>query len=398
MRSLLSAVTKVTALCAVTALTSCSGSDSQSKVTDQAPQPQQDMGSDFAQYNRASCQFGFTQGNSASLKGPQNIQNIFFDKKLDRSLLEPVLGASAAETIRFAEETGVRFYKISPKVPSNCGFLQSLPQAPLDLQDEFQEANTSGGVVGLYLFAGTVGIKSTDEKAAIVVRSDANKWTVVHEYLHHLFHIQSGNESDLSDLQSEYQRITLEYKNLRKKVTKVKAKDRTELINKLADKLTDAGQLLLLLLKKYYLEEMTIEMLLAQELSEGRFTQVIEDQRLNGAAYTVLSADKARRLLNAFETDLQYLKLVEPRAIRKPQLMKLDAVTTQFATMRNDILLLSDQATSYLDSKVGKNYTLNGIRAAAKRISINKNSPHGGCAHAEEADEFFSSVETLEDP
>ncbi|WP_157684582.1 hypothetical protein [Bdellovibrio bacteriovorus] len=348
---------------------------------------------DLTGYIEASCLYGYSEGPNALVK-PANkqIQASYFGKKYDVSLLNPVLAANGSEVVRFAETTGVRFYKTSPYKEGTCGFSSALPSAPSDLENKFSEANQNNGVLGLYLSKNSTSLPSTKGLAAIIVRSDANKWVLVHEYMHHLFDSQVQEEGLSGDaiktkalsLYSTYgsQKRSIDYKTGTSRKTAVKETYVT---------LKNMNDAMIELVKQYFLEEMTIETILGEKLENGQLKMVLDKQRLNGAAYVISSAKKTADFIDQLDVEISTFKRSYYEDLDYADYSALSVYSTKFQDLRSQMSRLRSRAKDYLSSK-GLDY--NGVAVVSEadpEISIPVDD-HAGCSHGKDADEILEII------
>lgn len=254
---------------------------------------------DIADYAGASCHFRFDEGEAAVRLSGSDVTVTHFGKKFDRNLLLPLLRASAAEVVRFAQENGVRFYKSADPIGGGaCPFAATLPEAPADLKAEFSAVGGSGATTGLYLPLQSPNLPSTNELAAIVVRTDTNKWVLVHEYMHHLFEMQRKADGVRSlNLEDNFTSRYDEYRLAFAAAHLATGPERNDKIKDAVAKLKSFNEAALLLLQTNALEEMTVESYLAHLLDQNQFAFVHKQQRLNSAMYIMSSAKEPSTML-----------------------------------------------------------------------------------------------------
>jgi hypothetical protein len=272
-------------------LTNCSG---------EGRRTAQVASTDISDYAGASCHFRFDEGEAAVRLPDSDVTVTNFGKKFDRNLLLPLLRASAAEVVRFAQENGVRFYKSADPISVGaCPFAATLPEAPADLKAEFAVVGGSGATTGLYLPLHSPNLASTNELAAIVVRADTNKWVLVHEFMHHLFEMQRKADGVRSlNLEDSFTSNYDEYKLAFAAARVASGPVRIEKIKDAVAKLKSFNEAALLLLQTNALEEMTIESYLAHLLDQNQLAFVHKQQRLNSAMYIMSSAKEPSTMLS----------------------------------------------------------------------------------------------------
>lgn len=174
-------------LLATSLITACSDSDSDSKSASVVQQ----------KGDVRSCEYGIYEGEPAnSSLASDQVGEASFGKRYPRSKYLAIASASIYETIRYITwNTGAQVYKAANLADLSCWQpnMQSAQELPSDLYAEWNRVNDKGGtgsVVGLYLPKGR--LPSTKTMAAVIVRENASRSTLVHEYLHHLFYTQAA--------------------------------------------------------------------------------------------------------------------------------------------------------------------------------------------------------------
>lgn len=363
----------------------CSGSG-ESKPT------QQVVGDDLSQYAKASCEYKYEEGSLAEPKSFDNIKITYFKKSLNFALLQPVLRASGSETVRFAESQNVRFFKTSFRDKNNCEFLQTLPLAPSDLAAKFTSVDaSSAGLLGLYLEADTKDLPSTTAKAAILVRRDANKWILVHEYMHHLYQIQRNAEMDskAEDVKTRLTRLSADYDKAVTALNLGAPAERVDLLHKASEKLVEFNTVAFDFLREYLLEEMSIENVLFEKYERNELKNVIEGQRLNGVGYTLVSGKKAKELfLTALEKENDSFFIRYQAELAAEDKVNVQKVQAEVKSINSEIEVLSSRAKAYLRSK---NLEFKGLSSVMGITGLSGTS-HDGCNHQqglEEVEQIF---------
>ncbi len=354
---------------------------------------------DYSKYSEASCAYKYEQGPQALARSSsENIQTTYFNKKMDMNLLNPVLAASGAEVVDFAQRTGVHYYKTDFYLQNTCEFTASLPEPPSDLSEKFKNSNSDhkNSILGLYLPKNSPRLPSTQAEAAILVRRDANKWILVHEYIHHLFHkeVEKGGWSDdtviatLDSSEKNFKQLMDSVKDLSSSEKKTKL----PLIEIQLKLLNDSfGEYL----RRYVLEEMTIETLLGEKLESGDLQLVQPEQRVNGAAYILSSGTKAEDYIGQvqkYNDWFRYSFLSDMETSPCSALSQWDANLNNFKT---EISLLSTKATTFLKSQGLTYHGLMATGVLGVTGSSSNSAPAFDCAHAEipkKANEVFERM------
>lgn len=293
-----------TALIVLLVLSACSNSETQDKK-------EVVIVRDRTLVKKASCQYKFNEGSEA----PQTLPAPFkretsFGKLLDFARLESVFLASGQETVRFLNLGDTQVYKTNFMAESgSCYYSEDVPEAPADLMQEFNASNDRSGdnVLGLYLPVKWKNLASVDQTAAILVRKDSDKWTLVHEYTHHLFSQEGEAEMNAGALQMAAYTAQLKMQAAARAIESGATEAKLE---ELAAHAVVFGQYYLEVQKRFPLEEMTIEVLLGSNYLNGRLKYVSELMMYNGQQYIQSSADKAVERIALVKKDLREILVI----------------------------------------------------------------------------------------
>lgn len=153
--------------------------------------------STIASYDTKSCKYELLEGDSAdfSLVESADFASSYFNKEYNQAHLNAILTTNVSASIDFINKTGATVYKSSAIASQVCQkplFAQATT-LPKDLDTIWSTATGSHQdkdslILGLYLpksFDQTS--PSLQSSAAIILRENTNRWTLVHEYMHHLF-------------------------------------------------------------------------------------------------------------------------------------------------------------------------------------------------------------------
>ncbi len=133
----------------------CADSGSSPKNTPLEQTPEKPRGTD------PSCLYNYDQGASAPVDLlSERMVRSYFGKVFDENKLLPLLDVSGSETVRFAQLTGVRFYKTNYYEQKSCSYTIPLPDAPNDIRQVFDKGGAN--VLGLYLPKKYSGYKLID--------------------------------------------------------------------------------------------------------------------------------------------------------------------------------------------------------------------------------------------
>lgn len=366
-----------------TFLTACGGGggDGSTPIPQVVPE-------DLSGYAQASCLYKFSDGPRALPLQTDELAKTYFDKSINWSWLKPVLAASGSELVRFAETTGVRYFRTSAFSSTGCDFLAALPPPPYDLESQFAAVNGSmGSVLGLYLNRETPDVPSTSDNAVIIVRRDANKWVLVHEFMHHIFHHQHRLENPTeTNLNYEYPELVREYNKARRALSQSSEWTRADSAKNTAEKLQKLSSATITLMRLYFLEEMTIETILGEKLQSNELTLVLPAQRINGAAYIIGSAKKADNFMSTVEMEILSLRMSYGSDLENEQRRLLAQDFESINDLRNEMRTLKRKAQSYLESQ---NIRVDSDELQFLHAALNNSHPTGGCSHRHISDKLL---------
>lgn len=349
---------------------------------------------DIAGYSRASCLYGYSEGPAAlDLRG-ESVQTKQFGKRIDMNLLNAIMASSGSELVRAAENTGVRFYKTTTaKRSDSCEYASSLPDAPLDVDNAFTKAGK--GVLGVFLSKGIKDLYSTDSTAVIAVRKDVNKWVLVHEYMHHLFNKEvERTGSSANDIKEKTIKLLNDYESKKRSLEYSYGTGREALAKEVAELLVQTNASMIAFLKQYYLEEMTIESILAEKLATQELKMVLAEQRLNGAAYIVVSEKKASKLIDELKEETSKFVSSHSSKLTSDVYSKLVKSAREYNLIQTEAKPLSDKAMQVLrENNLEDKLDLSGISAGAGAVAAGHT--HGGCSHDKDADEILEIVSDI---
>jgi hypothetical protein len=182
---------------AALALSACSGSGGGGGDT---PTRQQKV----PNFNTQSCVFSLQDGGVADMSAlnASRIETAAFGKSFNSELLMAVGKASIPSTLAFIPKTNAIVYKTAQAPTQQCSknLFDSLSAPPTDLQQQWQQAapeKEDSILMGLYIPKSQVpstDVPSVATHAAIMLRTNTNRWTLVHEFMHHLFMLEAVAE------------------------------------------------------------------------------------------------------------------------------------------------------------------------------------------------------------
>jgi hypothetical protein len=160
----------------------------------EAPKSRDRIGDDY------SCEFKLEEGPSSWNSKPEKIVQTHFGKFLDRAAIDSVLNLSARATISYVRDIeNTDLLRVNTSGEGKCKFYDVLPEASETWQKIWQESagpSESGLLLtGLYYSKPS----SPTGRSTILLRRDSNRWTLIHEFLHHLF-TKRGGSATLTEL------------------------------------------------------------------------------------------------------------------------------------------------------------------------------------------------------
>jgi hypothetical protein len=245
-----------------------------------------------------------------------DIREAVFNKRFNHSHLEALLHASAFSTVDYARELGIWLYR-TPRHPSDQRpiFFVMLDTPPTELDDLWN--TNAGGVssgsilVGLYLDAcvqfGLPCRLNQVVRPLVIVQDSGDRWTLVHEIMHHLFNLQrkTDGKPGYVELEGTSDRAWAEYLRL-KDVYSVDSSQATLL--SLAQSLHAFAKALNQLQIVSQLEEAAVEYTLIQEYSEGHLQYVPSTAAINAQWYMNRNRTKALSTMHEVDPHLASVK------------------------------------------------------------------------------------------
>jgi len=283
-------------LCSAVALESLVGcgpaTSSQSQTT-----PNEDN----ATFDQLSCAYSPSVGSSALDANLQqsDIQPAHFGKLYNRAWLSGALPASLNEVLRYIPEAGVKLFTADRVSPKSCDNLGSVAKFPSEISSYWTMANQGIGdsagkgstLAGLYIPQGTDLNDGSFLKDGpmIVVREDVDRWTVVHEFIHHLFYVEASKSGwDSTAAHDQYQKTVDSAQSLDPSSVHTEA-DAQNISAQLQTFTTQLQQMTL----HYAMEEVAVESLLRDAYEKGNFPNVSELSYENAGWYIQQNAKNA---------------------------------------------------------------------------------------------------------
>lgn len=253
---------------------------------------------DPVEYIKQSCEYSADEGKDYStVRSSMPVVTGYFGKLYNKDWLLNVGHTSMRDTLTSIEKTDAKVYHsgiISQKSCKNFGFAATMPS---DIAQEWQKNEGRGAegefVAGLYLIKGTRQRESLKTKAAIIVREDANRWTLVHEFMHHNFKTQAVLKGYDDDRVQEKRNILAD--QLNKIVNHVQMTNR-EKVKKATPLFLEFIAVADQLVIQYMFEEIAVEATLQDRYDSGDLTFVPAGSYGNATWYIAHSKEKVEAM------------------------------------------------------------------------------------------------------
>ena len=295
----------------------------------------------LAEYRAASCKFGVNDGGNADYDGKADIQTTYFDKKFDNGLLAPLLKASMRETLRFEQEHSVKLFHVNESV-SSCNPLDIAGATPPDFQKHWDKVATAQNgqrmiLVGLYIPKSSPDVESSTETAEIGIRRDANRWVMLHEFMHHLFETQATAEGHSSpELDALYDERSNQLNKDVDAYNEASDTDKPIALKAVVATFILMNDVVRQQIVRFPLEEVTIETMLQKKMNGGEL-EFAPMMLGSSNAYIRQSATRATKFINEFQGKTADLKKLADTAGLSDESAKLEAAINQYETLRSQI-------------------------------------------------------------
>lgn len=256
-----------------------------------------------------SCEFDSRLGDGYGFTSSNINSNHYFNKKWDESWLTNVLSSSLENTYFYALSRGVNIYAVEVK-EDGCNF-DLPPSAPKELSEKFIKVSgdkSEVSLLGLYL---TKNANLTHP--TILIKRKTDRWTLVHELMHHNFASHRKNiESDELLKQIETNIEILD--RLDGKIVTVRD------WNQFFDATLSLAEYSLVYTMEYPLEEVTIEHKLIQSYLNGSLKFVSSLAFKNAKLYKKSSLQKALDFNVLIQKELNRIFLENSKSV--PEVLK----------------------------------------------------------------------------
>jgi hypothetical protein len=308
----------------------------------------------------------------------------YFGKRYNRDWLAAVGHASILDTLDYIQTKGVRVYHSDPISGKSALNLESTAGLPWDLDRVWRSADQPasdapcGFLAGLYLAEGSRGLPSLKTESAIIVREDAGRWTLVHEFMHHNFKTQARaagyDDGATRNLQTTLLRsIQALWKN--HSISDVDyAKQLSPLFQRLAEVMDQ-------MVIQYQFEEVTIEATLQDRYEKGELGFVPSGSYANATwyiAHSKKSVEDMYRSLDAIHDELARLTSTNGLWTQWKALAR-------YVTTRDRRLAQLDAVIARRQSKVRRIDYVSTLLATPR-------TGYAPCAHAQQIDDALNEI------
>ncbi len=256
--------------------------------------------------NESACAVGYQDGPEAIRTSGIDIVTTFFQKPFDQNSLRALLQASARSTFDFIAGRGVRVF-VAGQRRAQCAIFETLPRAQGPELEEWNRVNSTvpegQTILGLYLEKRDGPITGA---GTIIMIADTSRWTLVHEYMHHLFATEFQKNMKRQDLQATKGVAMSNFYSLYDRRTTLSSVE----LREMGRQLQRYSNFLRMVLQQYPLEEVTIERTLVTRFLAGEFGFVPKVDAKNGIGYIHSSV----RVVAAISQELEDL-LLEVRSL-----------------------------------------------------------------------------------
>lgn len=342
-------------------------------------------------YVKNSCFGTYNEGEVATVH-PVRVGETFFHKKLDLGKLDSLSFASPKETYAFALASGVDVYQ-TPDDVGGCRLFKDVPAAPSALLELWNAANKGGGLLGLFNPINRVSSLGFS-RAVIMVRGDTSRYTLVHEFMHHLFNSERENHGYNDGV--VIRRFDTALDTLEASIKVFGKGDLT------ADKLrkdpaaarvfmkawVEMAEARLPIEENFSLEEVTIESTLLQRNVDGQFGPISDFDKKISRAYI---ADRAQAALGTFQTLREVANAMGPLAME----MGFDDIAASASSLNtiygDHTEEVSDLRRKYVGSTT-ESMLASGIAAKDVAAALKGKS---GCAHEQRVRNMLKRADRL---
>lgn len=320
----------------------------------------------------------------AETRSEHPIEKGYFGKPYNRDWLVAVGHASILDTIDYIESKDAVVYRSEPISEKSTLTLHSAEPLPWDLERTWDRAakgapaGQCGFLAGLYIGEGSRGIPSVDAHSAIIVREDAARWTLVHEFMHHNFKTQAvagGYDDD------KVQRQFIDLGNQIDALKKNRAISDAEYAKRLLALFVPFIDVADEIVVQYQFEEITVEATLQDEYLKGGLTYVPFGAFTNASWYIAHSKKSA-------EEFYQRMTAVYDELFR---LLSTNKMPGSLKTIARYVEL-RDRRLAELDEVIAKRKEYLVGKGLVKLMDAVPTEGYAPCGHAREIDDQMAEV------
>lgn len=228
---------------------------------------------------------------------------------------------------------------------------------------------------------------SLNDHSGIIVRTDSDRWTIVHEFMHHVFDSEARKVRSSDDIREELIGLA----NVIEKYDDYSSLTPTE-TRELLVKSARTYNLTKEFLIRFSAEEMSIENILGKKYDEGYFKNVPYLMRVNGAYYISSNAKKISEIVS--EINDMILKKLKYRLGRDSEtaftseIKDLTKEQTNILNFVKEVKIHKEKADRFIRQfESSRNY---------KEMSgLVSKSAHKGCSHTKAADEVLEILKRV---
>jgi hypothetical protein len=306
-------------------------------------------------YNAEACKTNPPEQGPSALTAKISQRNVvsadFFDKKYDRSMLEGVLDASSFSTTDYVKALGVNLSRITPatdKVTAqtclNFYNLSSPDDGRQSIWNQVSQGLPQGNTLqGLYFeYCGTdINQPACQDRGlvqpTILVYEAADRWTIVHEMMHHNFNRERKLDLALPTEKELRGSITDSDKRLVDVLKAYNAAPDQAGALKIAAELDTNSHLIYDRLVRSSLEEIAVEGTLVEEYAAGTLKHVTSGSAKNAAWYMNYSKNGALDALKDSQNTARQVQAIAQRNNWTDASQKASQVLQNIAAISQDL-------------------------------------------------------------
>lgn len=361
--------------------------------------PLKEQGPTSDRLSKASCKYSYNTGGSA-LMGNLNstlISTEAFQKKFNRMQFDAIANASIGETVRYAQASGIELYKAPAGREGGCQNYASLPAMPWDLQNFWDSITSKDGpdtgfTLAVYLPKNEDSeVATTKNQTSIVIRTLNDRYTLVHEFMHHLFYTKAA---EMGHTDSKIKKEVEQTLDVLIAADKAFSANKSEVNqNALVLALVNFTNAKLNLDLHFSLEEMAIENFLRTQSKNGTLTYVSKYGPYNGAKYIESSGNNATK-----DTRL----LIQIKDEIRGELNSFYTSTAQDSQKLNTLSSVLYSRLSAIEDVINKNPVpgsfpedsdlVSSFKLASNERSDDQTTLNSPCSHSKEAQAISQKI------